>query len=82
MAAFKLTLQTAVHGYRVYKTFVHPQSVKNLQKSNYNRHAVAVHGGEGVLGHLPCEILNVALFLKNDVSLTDNGGSSVEKTRN
>ena len=51
------------------------------QGNSHNRHAVAVHGGEDVLGQLPRKISNVApfFFLDCDGCLTGNGDSSLYK---
>jgi hypothetical protein len=78
MAAFQLTVQTAIRGYHVYKDVWTPtiseaficQQERDKDKDSY---AVAVHKEDGsdVLGHLPREFSRVAfLFLLHDGVIT------------
>ena len=75
MAAFELTVRTAVCGYHVYKEVWAPaignEFICPQEQGNYHdRHTVSVHKeGEDVLGHLPCEILRVA-SLEHDGCIT------------
>ena len=77
-------VQTAVHCYHVYKdVWTHSISKEFIcyqeQGNNHVRHAVAVHGGEGVLGQLPRKISSVAFFfLECDGCITGNGDSLLE----
>ena len=79
MAAFELTIRTAVRGYHVYKDswtptigeeFVCRQERRNV----HDRHAVAVYGGgDGTLanGQLPREFFHADFFfLEHDGSIT------------
>ena len=62
MAAFELTVRTAVCGYHVYKEVWAPAIGKEFvcrqeRENDHDRHAVSVHKeGKDVLGHLPREI--------------------------
>ena len=79
MAAFELTVRTAVRGYHVYKDSWMPtigeEFVCRQEHGNvHDRHAVAVYGdGDGTLanGHLPREFSRPAFFfLEPDGSIT------------
>ena len=66
MAAFELTVRTAVRGYHVYKEVWAPaiseEFVCHQERSNdHNRHTVLVHKErEDVLGHLPRHFRDLA----------------------
>ena len=65
MAAFELTVQTAVRGYHVYKEAWAPTISKEIVcrqewSNDHNRHAVLVHKGEDVHRHLPRDFCDLA----------------------
>ena len=66
MAAFELTVRTAVHGYHVYKEVWEPAIGEEIvcgqeQGNDHERHAILVHKeGENVLGHLSRDFCDLA----------------------
>ena len=78
MAAFQLTVRTAIRGYHIYKDVWTPTIgeaflCQQERDNDKDRYAVAVYKeeGSGVLGHLPMKISCVAsLFLQPDGSIS------------
>ena len=79
MAAFQLTVPTAVRGYHVHREVWVPTvdgefDCQQETDNREDRYALAVYGdpqSSTVLGHLPCKTLYVSfMFLEHDRTIT------------